>query len=202
MDGRRFVAAGDKPSIEIYDEVTQDLIHKFEKYKHEVHVNKVFVCKFSPLNVNLLYSGSWDRTVKFWDVRANTCVNTITGQQICGDSVDMSMSNMNVVTGGGTMGEGLKMWDMRNLEKHVMQYQWEAPETIASLDYFCNPTVNVARFATLASSEHGGDMILAGCRDEHYNKPVKAFNARSGEIVNEFKFVERSCLSLDISRDG
>lgn len=45
-------------------------------------------------------------------------------------------------------------------------------------------------------------MILAGCRDELNNKPVKAFNSRTGEIVHEFKFVETSCLSLDVSKDG
>lgn len=71
-----------------------------------------------------------------------------------------------------------------------------------SIDYFCNPTVNVVKFAPLASSEHGADMIIAGCRDEIYNKPVKAFNTRTGEIVHEFKFVETSCLSLDVSKDG
>ena len=70
------------------------------------------------------------------------------------------------------------------------------------MDYFVNPTVNVAMFAPLASSEHGADMILAGCRDEMNNKPVKAFNSRTGEIVHEFKFVETSCLSLDVSKDG
>jgi WD40 repeat protein len=80
FDGRRFAAAGDSSSIDIYDEATQGLIHTFEKYKHETHTNKVFVCKFSPLNINLMYSGSWDSTVKFWDVRANCCVSTVPGQ--------------------------------------------------------------------------------------------------------------------------
>lgn len=34
----------------------------------------------------------------------------------------MSNSNMNVITGGGTMGEGIKLWDMRNLDKSVMDF--------------------------------------------------------------------------------
>jgi len=38
---------------------------------------------------------------------------------ISGDSVDVSADNMYVVTGGGTLGEGVKMWDFRNFDEPV-----------------------------------------------------------------------------------
>lgn len=77
FDGNRFVAAGDNPSLEVFDALTNQLIHSFDKFKHPMHKNKVFVAKFSPLAVNLVYSGGWDRQIKFWDVRTDTLVQQI-----------------------------------------------------------------------------------------------------------------------------
>ncbi len=56
----------------------------------------------------MLVSGGWDKEVRFWDVRANRLSSSIGGKaSICGDSVDISHDNNYVVTGGGTLGEGL-----------------------------------------------------------------------------------------------
>lgn len=71
------MAGDNQPSIEVFDEETQKLLHKFDGRDHKVHTNKVFVSKISPFNINLVYSGSWDRSVKFWDVRANAMTGMI-----------------------------------------------------------------------------------------------------------------------------
>ena len=56
----------------------------------------------------MLVSGSWDRQVRFWDVRANRLNISIGGKtSICGDGVDVSYDNNYAVTGGGTLGEGV-----------------------------------------------------------------------------------------------
>jgi len=56
----------------------------------------------------MLISGSWDRQVRFWDVRGSRLNVSIGGRtSICGDGVDMSQCNNYVVTGGGTQGEGV-----------------------------------------------------------------------------------------------
>jgi WD40 repeat protein len=75
--------------------------------------------------VNLCYTGGWDRAVKFWDIRTDSLSAQINSVQICGDSVDMSKNNMQVVTGGGSMGEGIRLWDMRKLGKPIRQFFWE-----------------------------------------------------------------------------
>ena len=175
------------------------LIHRFERWKHPVHTNKVFVAKFFPHDNNLLYTGSWDRSVKFWDIRADELIHTVGLTQICGDSVEMSRNGKYVVTGGGTMGEGIRMWDMRSLNKPVLQLNWESTK-----DYV-NPTINVAKFAPISGNVQGcndHDYIIAGARDEGSNLPVKCFSTETGEIVYNFKYVQTSCLTLDISQDG
>ena len=60
----------------------------------------------------------WD----IWDTRTDCLSAQINMTQICGDSVDMSKNNMQVVTGGGSMGEGIRLWDMRKLGKPVRQF--------------------------------------------------------------------------------
>ena len=52
---------------------------------------KTELVMFNPQAPNMLVSGSWDRQVRFWDVRANRLSNSIGGQtSICGDGVDIS----------------------------------------------------------------------------------------------------------------
>jgi len=56
----------------------------------------------------MIYSGSRDRQVRFWDVRANKMSCSIGGKtSICGDAIDISHDNKYVVTGGGSLGEGV-----------------------------------------------------------------------------------------------
>lgn len=163
-----------------------------------MHKNKVFCAKFSPLAVNLVYSGGWDRQIKFWDVRSDSLVNQINGIQICGDSVDMSQNNIQVVTGGGSLGEGIHLWDMRKTDKPTKALSW-AGETGASQvvgeeqkhdPYFVNPTINVVKFAPIAGTTGlDTDYIIAGCRDKLHNANAKCIATRTGVIVNEFKHV-------------
>ena len=106
-----------------------------------VHTNKVFTCRFS-FNPNLLYSGSWDSTVKFWDVRANQMTHSIGGVQICGDSVDITKDLNLIVTGGGNKGEGVKLWDFRDLSKPLKVINWNVTDNLKNP----NPLVNCCKF--------------------------------------------------------
>ena len=46
----------------------------------------------------MIYSGSWDRQVRFWDVRANRLSASIGGKtSISGDGVDISHDNNYIV---------------------------------------------------------------------------------------------------------
>jgi len=139
----------------------------------------------------MLVSGGWDRQVRFWDVRANSLSQSIGGKtSICGDAVDMSHCNNYCVTGGGTLGEGVQVWDMRALETPVIKYSWG---THANGDEL-NPIVNCVRFVPRQ------DTVLAGASDEGVS--AKCFNFKSGETLHEFANVAGNCFSLDVAQDG
>lgn len=60
------------PQIEVYDEETLKPIQFVGSgAKARTHTNKIFTVKFNPVYANLCFSGSWDSTVKFWDIRTN-----------------------------------------------------------------------------------------------------------------------------------
>jgi hypothetical protein len=105
----------------------------------------------------------------------------------------MSKNNMQVVTGGGSMGEGIRLWDMRKLGKPVRQFIWDYTNqmTQEEKEYYVNPTINCVKFAPTAGTNDyaGAEIILAGCRDEKRGLPAKAFNARTGDIIHEFRCV-------------
>ena len=110
------------------------------------------------------------------------------------------------MTGGGSLGEGIHTWDMRKTDKPIRAFSWEGltgSDSLTKDKYYVNPTVNVVKFAPIAGTMgFDTDFIVAGCRDTLRNVNVKTINTRTGEIVNEFKDVQQSCLSLDVSRDG
>lgn len=107
-DRRRFVIAGTQPYIEIYDEDRMTRVQTLGDKFNPAHSNKIFTARFNTQAPNMIMSGGWDREVRFWDVRANGLSHAIGGKtSICGDGVDVSYSNQYIVTGGGTLGEGV-----------------------------------------------------------------------------------------------
>lgn len=139
----------------------------------------------------MLVSGSWDREVRFWDVRANRLANSIGNKtSICGDGVDVSYDNNYVATGGGTLGEGVQVWDFRNLSQPVQKFIW----SVAPSGDVVNPIVNAVKFVPRQN------LVLAGCSDD--NISAKCFDYKTGETIEEFHRVQGNCFSLDVSSDG
>ena len=189
---RKFCIAGSQPYIEIYDEKRMTLIQQIgDKVLKPAHTNKITTCKFNRNDDNMIYSGSRDRQVRFWDVRANQMSCSIGGKtSICGDAIDISHDNKYVVTGGGSLGEGVQLWDFRDLENPVVQYTWDTVENGDSL----NPIVNCVRFL------HKYNLVLVGCNDE--NVSAKCFDMHSGNVAEQFPHVRGSCFTMDVANDG
>ena len=129
--------------------------------------------------------------MRFWDVRANQLAQSIGGKtSISGDGVDVSYCNNYIVTGGGTLGEGLQLWDYRRLDEPMKKFTW----SVAQSGDIVNPIVNSVKFVPKQN------LIIAGCSDQ--NTSVKCFDTRTGEAVEEFHRVNGNCFSLDVARDG
>lgn len=140
----------------------------------------------------MLYSGGWDREVRFWDVRTNQLSSSIGNRtSICGDSVDVSSDNRLVATGGGTLGEGVQIWDFRNLREPLMKLRWDETPDGESL----NPVVTSVRFVP------GLDMVLVGCSGDD-KVSAKCFDTMTGEVIEDFHRVAGNCFTLDVSSDS
>ena len=175
-DGRRFVIAGAQPTIDIYDEERMTKIQTIGDKVEPAHTNKVFTCRYSHQSPGMLYSGGWDQQVKFWDVRANKMTHNIGGVQICGDAVDITKDMNLVVTGGGSKGEGVQLWDFRDMSKPLKTINW----SMSDGGQKHNPLVNCCKFIP------GQNLVLVGVND---SSAAKCFNYCTGEVVEQFNKV-------------
>ena len=97
-----------------------------------------------------------------------------------------------VVTGGGTGGEGIQLWDLRNLTQPFCKINWSKSAAGEPM----NRAFNSVKFIPNAG------MVVAACTDD---MPAKAFSFKyNGEnaLAQEFGGVQRSCFTCDVSRDG
>lgn len=90
-DGLEFLTGGEDGKIRVYDERTRKLKVTLEGGGQGFpgHTNRVFCAKFVSEDPNIIVSGGWDKNVKIWDVRQNSCVQQVIGPVICGDSIDV-----------------------------------------------------------------------------------------------------------------
>lgn len=78
---------------------------------------------------------------------------------------------------------------MRNLSHSATKINWGT--TPAGDSY--NRAYNAVKFVP------GMSMVIAGCTDDI---PAKCFNFKTGGTLQEFTNLQRSCYSIDVSRDG
>lgn len=82
--------------------------------------------RFYPSDNNMIFSGSSDGSVKFWDLRSGDCQIAINaGLSMCGDALDIDSNLKSVVTGAGRSGEGILLWDLRHTKSHMKNILWD-----------------------------------------------------------------------------
>ena len=76
----------------------------------EGHTDRVTSVAFSPVDATLLATGSWDRTVKLWDVETLQDIATLEGHTSGVSSVVFSRDGSTLAT--GSWDRTVKLWDM------------------------------------------------------------------------------------------
>lgn len=127
-DAMQFATAGKRPEVFVYDEATRKRISALaggDVTNTPGHSNRIFSLKYHPCDPNIIISGSWDRMLQCWDVRAGMAVRAIFGPYICGDSIDISRDGKSILTGSYVKSDQLQIWDYGTL-KLSETIRWES----------------------------------------------------------------------------
>lgn len=132
------------------------------------HTNYVFCCQFSP-NSNLIVSGSFDESVKIWDVQKGKCLRTLTAHSDPVSGVDFNRDGSLIVSGSY---DGLiRIWDTAT------------GQCLKTLVDDLNPPVSHVRFSP------NGKYILASTLDNHIrlwdyysSKCLKTYSSHKNEL--------------------
>lgn len=110
--GTLFATAGSDNKVRIYDDETKTLAIQMEKdLKNIEHSNRIFSVCFHKTKGDLLVSGGWDNTVKFFDIREKKIIGSIYGPHVVGDSLDLRENYL--LTGSASIKDQLQIWDIR-----------------------------------------------------------------------------------------
>ena len=83
----------------------------------------VFTCKFNltghtdrvrglkQISFDILASGSWDATIKLWNITTGELIRTLTGHTNAIGSMDLMKNGKTLVSGGFYNDTTIKMWD-------------------------------------------------------------------------------------------
>ena len=111
-----------------------------------IHENRIQSLKFAPDSPNLLVSGSWDETVKIWDLRVGGVIKSIFGMKVYGDALDIQ-DNI-ILAGHNRDKRQLQLWDL-GTHKLIEDIAWDPqPHPNTPLD----ASITVARFSKLNSN--------------------------------------------------
>lgn len=114
VDGSKFATAGYDRKLRVYDDKTHtqlQMLHKGDGRTTVGHSNHIFSLKCHPAQSHLLFTGGWDNTVQFWDIRMEKSFRSLSNCFICGDTLDFDSSNDQLMTGSHRSNEALQIWD-------------------------------------------------------------------------------------------
>jgi hypothetical protein len=124
-DATKLAAAGRRRAIKLIDDEKRMVCAKLHPKGQQIpgHSNRIFAVKFDETGKTLV-SGSWDMTVKVWDVNSGTVVHSIYGPEINGDTIDVYSGGDLFVTGSHRCKDALQIWSL-SYGKLVETIEWD-----------------------------------------------------------------------------
>ena len=198
-EGSKFATAGKDTAVRVYDEATKSLLVTMKGgmgYSTSVtpgHSNRVFSCKFHPVDENLIVTGGWDNTVQIWDVRAGCAVRSIYGPHICGDALDICGNE--IVTGSWRANNQLEVWDFTTGNK-ISSVPWTSSVFASAGQPAC--MLYAAQFSK--QRDEPGRYIAAG--GSGLNE-AKIFDHKNGDkVVGTITGLSRGVFAIDFSPEN
>lgn len=185
-DASKIAVSGSEPTIRIYDEEKRvlDVELSGEGMLPPGHRSRVYCCKYTKDDPNLLLSGGWDCRVIIWDLREARPVRGYLGPSICGDGIDVC-DNI-ILTASWTQTNQLQTWDLReggdeSRNKPVTTIDWDTSLKNSNEPIF----LYSGQF-----SKMDGALILAG-----------GSNANEAKLFDRDNFYKCICNITDLPRE-
>lgn len=135
-DATKLAVAGRRRSIKLIDDEKRVVCAKLRPKGTQMsgHCNRIFAVKFDETGKTLV-SGSWDMTVKVWDVNSGTIIHSIYGPEINGDAIDVYSGNDLILTGSHRSKEALQLWSL-SYGKLIETIDWDTDKSKDSSPIF------------------------------------------------------------------
>ena len=131
-NGKYFVAAGGDKSVYVYDEQTRGLVTELNMagIRNGGHQSKITAVKFDEEDENVMYTGSWDRTIKIYDVRQKGPVATINDGTLMMGCDALDVNGDNILCSNHTADKQLSIVSISQRRK-IVDIEWEESKFLA-----------------------------------------------------------------------
>ncbi|NCS57349.1 MAG: WD40 repeat domain-containing protein, partial [Microcystis aeruginosa G11-04] len=161
---------------EVTNALQELLNRKSERNRLEGHYSYVYSVNFSP-DGKTLVSGSWDNTIKLWDVETGQEIRTLKGHDNSVYSVNFSPDGKTLVSGSAD--NTIKLWNV------------ETGQEIRTLKGH-DSSVRSVNFSP------DGKTLVSGSGD----KTIKLWNVETGQEIRTLKGHDSVVYSVNFSPDG
>ncbi|ETO12255.1 WD-40 repeat protein [Reticulomyxa filosa] len=150
-NGRYLCSASKDSTIRLWDVETFKSLHAFSG-----HTNAIWCVEFSPLqnsndnkdkrngvgviggNGYTICSGSWDNTIRLWDIETTKELTIFKGHEGCVRSIKYSQYETNIIC-SGSEDKSVRLWDIRSKQEiHVFRGHTNNVYTIEYLPFVSN----------------------------------------------------------------
>ncbi|KAJ5769496.1 U3 small nucleolar RNA-associated protein 15 C-terminal [Penicillium odoratum] len=215
-DGRVLVTGDDTGTVQVFDVKSRAILKTWRDHKQPV-----WVSKFSPSDATTLFTCSDDRTVRLWDLPAETSQRTFVGHTDyvrSGAFMPGAMASSGLLV-SGSYDRTVRIWDPRVQRRAAMTFKMAAPiETvlpmpagttvlaaadnkIAVLDIVAGKPLhmiqNHQKTVTSLALASNGERLISGALDGH----LKVFETTGWNAVSGSKYPS-PILSLRVITSG